>query len=435
MSLLYKPLFEVKLLHEYFITDSEGNTPFDDPDPESRMLFLEKAFASGRQSIDKYLYAALPEKIRDNTNNIKLIPSYSGFKVFIQVKKKVLTDGREVYEPFLPLPWISTFSIQLLYRDIGLDQYTNGRTGRPTPSLYFFWNGNVAGDKSYPYINNPVPPRSWSQPYEQGELALIGTGAEEFYKDLNGADAWRPVTGSHFANESDRVLLPLRFTYKFSNSDTVTKAAFVLKDSKGNELKKIDHVAAGPNSSLSLDFSDVAATLKANGPVEDQLYSLEVTGDGGYLYNSKVIFSNELYDKNVWGVVHISLSSVDKDYNLLDDDGYLVAYKDKDGIKFNPRTFEIPIKSRLGYWRYKNDHGYELDLVPELTGYLFKTRGLLQSKSPRAVANTYFLLSSDLAVEKKYLPNPVNYNPVKDDLGRLCFDIKVPECDLFPLLP
>ncbi len=435
MSLIYKPLFEVKLLHEYFITDTIGNTPFNIPDPKIRMEFLQKASAAEQESIDRDLYSSLPETgSKENPNNIKLIPSYSGFKVFIQVNKQRLSDGTEVYEPSFSLADQSAFTIQLHYHHNGFIQYTNGRISSPVPTLYFFCTGDIDGNKSFPYLSNPVPSKTSGRPYEQGELASDGTGIEEYFKDINGADAWRSVMGNQFANESDRILLPLRFKYKFSKNDPVTKVEVVLKDNKGNELKKLT-LPAAPGSFISLDFSDVASELQEKIPVADQLYSLSVTGDGGYEYYTNIIFSNQLYDQSVWGVVHINVSGVNKEYNLLEDDGFLVARKNSSGIKTDTRVFEIPVKSRLAYWRYKNKHGDKLDLAPDLTGYLFKTNGLLQTKTPRAVTNSYFLLSSDIAVEKKYLPNPIDYASVEDELDRICFYINVPECDLFPIIP
>ena len=45
MSLVYKTLFTINILHEYFLTTPEGKTVFDETTPEARMAFLLNEFS------------------------------------------------------------------------------------------------------------------------------------------------------------------------------------------------------------------------------------------------------------------------------------------------------------------------------------------------------------------------------------------------------
>ncbi|MGN6539420.1 MAG: hypothetical protein ACTHKY_01295, partial [Ginsengibacter sp.] len=68
------------------------------------------------------------------------------------------------------------------------------------------------------------------------------------------------------------------------------------------------------------------------------------------------------------------------------------------------------------------------------TDYLVKEDKILLTKRPRSVAGNYFLLQKEGTTDTVYVPNPLNYDLKKDDKARLCFDIMVPESDLFPVV-
>jgi hypothetical protein len=440
MSLLYKTLFEVKLMHEYFITDINGHTIFDEPIQNKRLQFLLDAYANDADSIDKELQISFSDvfKSMHDSHQLRLIPSYSGFKVMIRVNEKKLPDQSTVYEPFVPLPASLGSCIQVTRKNNLIDRYTNSRISRPLPSIYFFSNENIPGAKSFPFLSNAVAPMKPLYHYEQGEMAAFGADLMRFYKDRNGAEAWNPVTGSAFANEGDRMLLPMQFKYTFEAADKVTQASFVLKDNNGNELKTITASGTAPLRNTTLDFSDKAIALSPDGntTLSDSVYTLQVSGDNGYQFEQPVIFSNQLYDESTWAIILIRLTAKNTQFNLLDADGRLITHRDPNNILTDPPVFELSIPSRFGYWRYINNRGSKLDLPADLTGYLFiSDNGLLQTLTPRTLSKRYFLLTNDLGTETKYLPNPVNYGLIKDEEDRICFDIKVPESDLFPVLP
>jgi hypothetical protein len=435
MSLLYKPLFEVKLLHEFFVTNSEGDTPFGEPLQSKRLEFLSKAFEQESPSIDGSIQAELVDwEGSEQAKNIRVIPSFSGFKVFVHVNRKRLSDGSEVYEPFFAINDTTSFSIRLTQINNGIDAYTNSRLDRPFPAIYCFSNRNSFGTKTAPFLTSPVQPIDTSRVYEQGELVNTGAGLEQFYVDKNGDEQWNPIDGSQFISETDRCLLPLRFKYRFSQRDALTKASFTLKDKNGVTIHSLLDVPAAPGQSYQLDFSSLVSPLTENGVIDDHIYSLQVASDTAFLFKGSVVFSDVLYKPGTWGIVHMNAAAPVSAFNLLSSDGLLHTRKNASGVRVDPPVFEIPIKSRLGYWRYKNNHGYELKLLPELGGYLFKRDGFLQTNLPRPSASGYVMLSNDSIDEKKFLPNPSSYAAVQDEFRRVCFDIRIPESGLFPVI-
>jgi len=439
MSLIYKTLFEVKIMHEFFLTDLSGQTKFDEPDQQKRLDFLFGEYIGERDSIDRDLDFSFPDsfELTSSKYNLKLLSSYSGCKVMVRVNQLVQPDSSVVYEPFVQLPDDLTIPIVVSRKNNFVDVYSNGRIDRPVSAAYFFSNQNLSGTKVFPFLTNTIPGITSGYVYEQGELALSGTTIMEFYKDESGADAWKTLTGQAFANETDRMFLPLRFNYSFSNELDITQADFTLKDKNGNTMQT--NSASDPVSirSYSLNFSGLSAALISpdGAALSDYIFTLAVTGSNGYSAESKIIFTDNMYDRNVWAIISIKNSVTVPAFNLIGTDGFLFKRKSSTGIWTDAPVFEIPVKSRFGYWRYFNNKGDELDLIPDLTGYLFKNQNFLQTKEPQHMSKSYFILSNVAGTETKYLPNPESYEIQVDDKRRLCFDIKVPRSDLFPIVP
>jgi hypothetical protein len=106
MKLIYKTLFEVKILHEFYQTEKAGNTIFDLDLQENRMSFLKEKFYSLSKNINSDLQFIVPESAKSLFKDyfLKLIPSYSGFKVLCSVKAKLNPSGITSYEPIQKLP-------------------------------------------------------------------------------------------------------------------------------------------------------------------------------------------------------------------------------------------------------------------------------------------------------------------------------------------
>jgi hypothetical protein len=159
------------------------------------------------------------------------------------------------------------------------------------------------------------------------------------------------------------------------------------------------------------------------------IYTLTVTGDGGYNKSYKIIFLQDtLNGLNAWGLINIINQPGDTNYNLIDNKGFLIARYNTDGtIAIAPPLFEIWIKSRFSFWRYINDQGKLLkDSYPAV---LKLTGNNLVSLAPQS--HTY----APIPVQAQKLPNPKVFNPVKPEGQQIFADIIVPASDVFPLGP
>ena len=438
MSLIYKTLFEVKLMHEFYCTNADGNIIFNLPLQKDRIDFLYQQFIGDKETINADIDFKFSEELESiyNGYNLKLLPSWSGFKIVVRVNQSLLTDNSLVFQPVTPLPEDFNIYVLLSKKNNLLDSFTNAAITNSLPSLYFFSNENIVTAKRFPFLTNSISAFDSTKNYDQGELASFGVNdIRTFYKD-SGGDKWETITGNGFANENDRMLVPVKFYYSFNSATGIKNADFALKDKNGNIIKSI---SASNNDTLQktlLDFSGSVQPLLPNAGFlfPDIIYTLEIRGNDGYAKDYKIIFSDVLYNKTSWGIVNIKPAATNSSFNLFDSDGFLIKRKNSLGVWQEAPVFEIPVKSRFTYWRYINDKGNELDLNPSFADYLLKEDKILLSKRPRAIAKSYFLLNKEASTDTVYIPNPVSYDIKKDDKERLCFDIMVPQSELFPII-
>ena len=448
MSVIYKILFEVKLLHEFYLTQPDGQTVFDLAAQTDRINFLFNRFKRGDRDINSELRFELPDSVRKTfaDYHLKLLPSYAGCKVAVEVQKQTLPDGTVVYPPKIPLPGALNISFLIIRKDAAWDAYTNAKMQRLTNAVYYFSNENVTGSKPYPVLSNNISPFDATLVYEQGEQALFGPGdIRSFYSDKDGNGQWLQVSGAHCVSENDRILLPLRFSYAFNIADNITSAEVVLKDKDGNavvlsrdeygtEKKIVSFESAAPLGKIILDFSrgDVA-TIPAFPADENIFYTLEVTDSNGDTKINRFLFFNDAHSlRESCGLVNIKPKVTDPAFNLLDNNGYLLTRKMADSSLVPAPVFEIRMKSRLSFWRYIHDK--KKKLKNEHPDFLFPQNDNLVSLLPRSLSFTPFLLKKP-DTTPYYLPNPLPFELVKTENGKQYIDILVAESVLFPLLP
>ena len=449
MSVIYKILFEVKLLHEFYLTQTDGQTVFDLPAQSDRLNFLLERFKLGKTSISNDLLFILPERLKKvfGDQHLKLLPAYSGCKVAIEVQKQVQPDGTTVYLPKIPLP--DALNIALLItpkNNNAWNGYSNAKMKRQTHAVYYFSNENVSGPKLFPQLSNAISPFNAAVVYEQGEPALHGANdIRLFYMDKDNNPQWLKVSGAGYANENDRILLPLRFYYLFNIADNITTAEVVLKNKDGNavvlsrdeygtEQKSFSFKSNTALQQITLDFSrgDVNS-LPAFTADENIFYTLEVTDSNGNTATHRFLFYNDAVNLNeACALVNIKPRVTNAAFNLLDSNGFLITRRLPDTTLIPPPVFEINMKSRLAFWRYNNDR--KKKLKNEHPDFLFPQNNNLVSLLPRPLSFTPFLLKkSDNS--PYYLPNPLPFEMIKTENDKQYTDIFVAESALFPLLP
>jgi hypothetical protein len=394
MSFIYKTLFTINILHEYFLTNQEGKTVFEEITPEGRLQFLLNEFSLGHMSIANELDFMFPASMQSDYENygLKIVPSYSGCKVAIRVKPMVLNDGSTVYAPQSALPVSMPIYLLVDKRNNTIDRYSNTPVQPAFPGIQYFTNSNPGNDKIFPSLTAKVQDFDGSIAYEQGELACFGASDIRQFNPGNPSPVWQAVNGS-YASSNDKILTPLRFGFNIRHSSAVSQVEYQLLDASAQEIfkKTISNIPA--DQRITLDFRTASGAIMNSGTnaTISGICRLKITGDNGYEYAQNLVFSDSLYSSYRWAVIEMVPVPVDLRYSLLDNNGRILQQKDPNGIIREAPVFEIPVKSRYTFWRFINNRGRELKLTPALQDYLFKEDGMLITHNPVALTRNYFL--------------------------------------------
>lgn len=442
-NIIYKTLVEVQLLHEYYLTNSDGTTVFDSG--VNKLDFLMDRFGKGIPSIGESLQYDVPVALQNFFKNYHLhvVANYAGFSILIRVVENKLADGTTVYEPFVKLPVDCNLLIQLSLKNNLLSAITNARINTALPAVYYFSNEIINSKKTFPLLPERISAQNDAYAYEQGELYLDKkNNICQFY--LNGTKRdFLPVQGLGFANANDQLLVPLQFVYKFNAADNVTKARFQLKNSKGKTVRSYEFNTDHSLQQVLINFNNNQSpkllplpqnilTLPQSVGTVQNLYTLNITLNGKKIIVYKIMF----YERDnslgaCWGVVNIKPTVSNPDFNLFEDDGTIKYKKLPNGNIVAAPVFEVPIKSRIIYWRYINDLLVKLKAGAS-NDFLDKEGNNLVSKIPRPTSYLPTLFKDDSS-KLHYLPNPVSDESMTIEGQKIYTNIYVAKSKMFPV--
>jgi hypothetical protein len=440
---LYKILFEVLFLHEYYLTDSDQRSVFDAGTIADPGAYLAKRLQQGLPSTLDGVQIAVPPATQAvfNRQQMRLITGYSGLQVAVRVTAAKQADGSTTYSPVVPWDDATSLLLLLQERSGGLSAISNGRMQRNTDGIYFFCNAPVSGARTFPSLSNPIPAKASNYVYEQGELVKDGKTVKAFYSDGKNAQ-FLPVTGDGFVNESDRMLVGTSFVYRFKPTDGVTNASFSLSDPAGKVLKTINVKASGPLIALSLDFSqDDEGNPLLLSTVENAnaiIYTLKVTGSGNYSQTLPLVFYGDPIELgSSWGAVQIQAGVAAGAFSLVDPRGNLQTRVTADGTVQPPPSFQLRVKSPLRFRKYINDAGLALSApAGNLTPFLQQSGSVLTTLTPVPLTYLPYFFSTNPTAKSPtwvYLPAPGPGSATESSNDQFFSVIRVPVSKLFPI--
>lgn len=438
MAVIYKILCEVKWMHEYYLTSEKGETVFDLSAQADRITFLFEQFVKDAASISNNLSFSVPgaqQQLFDD-GKLKIIPSYSGFKIAVKCSKSFLPDGTTVYTPLTPLPDLTGIPVMVRNKD-SIGSFSNNALKRPFNAAWHFTNQDFPAVKTFPFLSNPVPAFDAAKVYEQGEIALHVPGDVRIFLNNGAINPWLALSGTGYINETDKCLLPLSFTYHFSAADNVTNAVFVLKDASSAIIKTITAADDQPLKSVWLNFhteNNLVVTLPGTPVGAGSVYSLEVTGNNGYALSfSSLLFADDSMSiTGDAGIINLVPRPLNAAFSLVDSSGFLFTRILPSSIKVPPPVFELWMKSRPVFWQYSNNKQRKIKTTIDTQDVLADESGILVTKNPLPLTYTPVMLKKPDNTFQ-YLPNPMPGDAVKFSGSKFFVNIMVPESKMFPL--
>lgn len=447
-SYIYRRLFEVRLLHGYYLDQSETE-PFWNLNQSQ----LEEALSMYDIFQDLEISPDVETSKIIRRNRLLFRRTRTGFIVGIEVKEEV-HNNQMLSFPFIPIQDELRLRFRLKVRNPFLWSFTQTRL-RPTLSAkYYFTNQEGNGSRSYPMLarrTSDYMPGNW---YEMGER-VQEVGTTNIYEALmkndtapsNANPSWSLVdTNYYYLTEEDRSLIPKRVAYAFPEEALVTDATVSLIGASFNKT----HTVSDPAQlrKVELNFYDapvgeyelLVESLNNNYRdrrmvvLDDALFlghidnlHTPVAGLPGGDPENRVIKdvsrvgrqarSREASETDGW--IEIIHQPDLNQFRLLEDGGYLRMEGTPGNEQRQHPVFEIALRPRISYWHYISLKGYgsvqnvngdvSLQVVDgENQLVTTRPRPFLSAGSP--VRMTYEVPNTNpVTTIQRRLPNPDNF--------------------------
>lgn len=393
-STIFKRLFEVQIVHDYYLTTADGTSFFDRNQEEKKDIISKKLL--NRIYDVKSLFVIEPnDSTKKNLDTYKLIWAKTALGFIVGTEVSVENQAGEiVYKPRFELkPELHfTFSIQ------PQASFFNGMTNislRPSiPSIYYFTNKNkeVFNEPTLPaYISTPISNKVAAvqdgKIYEMGALAELSGSVQEAIQYTDGTDPnhWQAIDDKRFVSDADRMLLPNKFEYKLKKSQNITQINFVLLDQSDTEIKTISKTATEAFENIKVDLTKVEDNDIDSDTIPSGYYTLKIQENAGPELLYPIYLNTEIYDKYNLGVVDIRLDEEDSPYSLLDANGFLKTRISAANQKISHPVFEIRFKNRKTYWRYNKEGDFSPAEIAGTAAHLQHSTERLVSIKPKAL--------------------------------------------------
>ncbi len=378
-EIIYKKIAEVQILHDYFLTTSDGTSFFARNLAEKEDL-LTKKLAHGIYDI-REVFSIKPDaetEIRMNEYNLRMFTTPLGFIVGIEVLTENLA-GETVFKPRLLVPDSVHLNFTVQPRVSFFKTITNTSFRPVFQAMYYFSNTDkleldettVPTYKSL-QLTNKLRVHQPGITHEMGALIDFGGTLKEAIQKTDGSDPshWEDIEDRGFVSDADLILLPNNFTFSFRKEAAVTTASFVLEDTAALEIKTITRTSTEVLENVFLNFSKVDETDVNSDDISSGFYTLKVTANAGPEITYPIYLNHAEYDKDQFGTIDLRFDEPNGPYSLLDAGGFLKTRITAADVVVPHPVFELRFKNRRTFWRYNSESVFSAADIADTNGHL-----------------------------------------------------------------
>lgn len=337
-SITYRPLFEIRIVHGYYLPDVDdflnaGATQND----------ILRSVAYNIQNDVALFPTDACQRLMDGHHMI-FKPTALGATIWIETEQR---DTGNAYYPVIPIAAETAFDFKLRLKEPYWGNRSRFRLRPNVKAKYYFSNWKPLASIAYPSLALAPGQYLEGRQYEMGEMVENGSVfvAQE---DVDGTPTfdtskWEAEDNLRYVNDQNQQLLAKKFWYYFTpnSGNQIQNPTFILW-SDTVEIKRATITGTIRTKRHYLDFSDV----------NNGFYQLEVFDDNDYQHKKSIYLHDGLFDSQDWGLISIGQAKSSDftdhaylaDFRLLEDQGDLPA---------STPVFELRIKNRATYWRYK----------------------------------------------------------------------------------
>jgi hypothetical protein len=359
--IIYKNLFEVKLLHHFFLNNGEQG--WDAMEPEEKIRMEEQYDSREIFRVEPTVDCLTMLK----AHHALFRATPSGFMVGIKSVADSILPG--AFNPFSKLDEDLTFRFLIRIKDTNFLNYTALPLSGQDGSIYVFKNYQVTNQAVYPSICAIQPQYKPGKEYLPGDMlsndpvnqTRLFTALVKTMNNTSNPSDWLNEEGNattplRYASEADRYPVATGiYNYKVNQANLVPKVT--IKNGKGEFINPKLEILAGAHHIIQADLRGYPAGF----------YSLHAeNADPAYLDDINLYLLKE--DVMPFGMIEIRVKSNQPGFDLLDQ-GHLLT-----------PAFELRFRNRMTYWRY---FGKYFEVPFEVADPLPVTRfGLIEITKP-----------------------------------------------------
>lgn len=411
---LFKRLFEVRFLHEYYLGDRElGGALFFSKTPGERHTYLKKVIEKGQYNIlNDLIFEPTPETsslLRGH--RLKFAHNATGFLLGGEIVQE--TAGK--YKLKNPLETGLRLSFYVRIKNPLFRSFTALRLRPPDISAFYFFTNAEKQASGVPNVSlaEPALPFETGRTYEPGELALLNGTLQEAVAVTTTPSpaAWTPVAGEGYVTEHDRQALGKQFRWPWAADPQTVQFTLLDETLTGDDarIKTIEVVLSDRNKSAALDFSRKfpAPGQRLGDPIPDGFYTLEAKGTFD-TFSKRIYLHGELAAGNppvprpgmvssppgLLGLVQIVVTEPGEGAPFVDADGYVRREALPDGA-LSHTIYEVRWLNRSTWWRYRSDRDLSLTAIGDAAALLGQQgKDLVSAKPMRFYAGRIGLSAS-----------------------------------------
>lgn len=384
VTITYNKLFEVKMLHHFFL--NKGETVFDSMADEDKALTMLNYDV--REFFDIYPTPECQKAL--NSHNCVFKATSQGIIIGVRA------EGDDQNPPNLSLfnPFdddqVFTFVIQL--KDMGFMNYTalpiTGNSGK----MSVFSNLISGSPRSFPSLTSNPPVYEADTEYYPGDmlandtnnLTTLFTALKKTTSPVTDTDDWMTETLAEnvpltYANINDKhSVVHGMLLYKVSETDVTP--SITVKTASGITITPEINILAGEYRTVQVDMRGFP----------DGFYTIHFESSDPH-YVDDIAFYLFQKRSNPFGILNLALHSDDPAYSMVDGNGFLRS-----------PVYELRFRNRHTYWRY--------------VGKAFNTNSVTENPLPltRYGVITNVTVKDKDGADVEDLPNP-GYAPVKTE--------------------
>ncbi|MDO6818897.1 hypothetical protein [Zobellia sp. 1_MG-2023] len=402
-EIIFKKLFEVQILHDYFLTTTDGTSFFERNKAEKEEL-LTKKLAHSIYDVREFVRITPIQDTMQAMNeyNILFTKTPLGFIVGIEVIAEDLA-GATIYKPRLKVPASINLSFSMLPLISSFKTITNTGFRSPFPAIHYFTNKcrleldelTIPIYKSL-QLTNKFMPHQPGMDHEMGALIDFGGTLKEALQRTDGTDSshWEDVEDRGIVSDSDRNLLPHNFNYSLKKEDAVTDINFVLEDATATVVKTITKSSAEALENVALNFTKIDETDTTSAAIPSGNYILKVTANAGPEIVFPIHLNDMLYDDGEFDIIDLRFDEPDSPYSLLDAGGFLKTRISAADVLIPHPIFELRFQNRRTYWRYNSESLFTAAEITDTSAHLV----------PETVANKKLVSIKPKALTEAFVP-------------------------------